>query len=176
MQKQPVTTEEFFNIIKNILREKNKLPDILDCGLATLKPIPIRTYEFDMRSDLSCGGNEGICLALWIEYCANGEKCENEIGIFRTLYRDDNAMHVMAALLADFIIEGYAYVSANLDDFTWEGVDIYPFSEKGERLKWGYSCGSLKAALRRKDELLRKNYPKVVLRDNATRTARIFSR
>lgn len=59
MQKQPMATEEFFNIIKNILREKNKLPDILDCGLATLKPIPIRTYEFDMRSDLSYGGNEG---------------------------------------------------------------------------------------------------------------------
>ena len=102
------------------------------------------------------GSNEGIYLELWIEYFVNGERCKNEIGTFKNLYTGNNAMHVMAALLANFIIEGYAYVNVNLDDFTWEGVDVYPFSEKGERLKWGYFCGSLKTALKRKDDLLKK--------------------
>lgn len=156
--------------------EKGRLPDILDYGLATRSPISIRTYEFDLKSNLDYGSNGGIYLELWIEYFVNGERCKNEIGTFKTLYTDNNAMYVMATLLADFIIEEYAYVNANLDDFTWEGVDVYPFSEKGERLKWGYSCGSLKTALKRKDDLLRKNYLQVVLRDNATREETIFSR
>ncbi len=52
-------------------------------------------------------------------------------------------MHIMAALLADFILEERAYVNANLDDFTWEGADVYPLDESGNRLKWGYSCSNM---------------------------------
>ena len=82
-------------------------------------------------------------------------------------------MHTMADLLADFIIEEYAYVNANLDDFTWEGADVYSFDNAGKRISWGYSCASMEAALKRKDELLKK-YPRVVVRDNATRKEKIF--
>lgn len=31
------------------------------------------------------------------------------IGTYKTLYEDNNAMHIMAALLADFIIEEHPY-------------------------------------------------------------------
>jgi hypothetical protein len=75
--------------------------------------------------------------------------------------------------LADFIIEEYAYVNANLDDFTWEGFDVHPIDESGKRSQCGYSCATTEAVLKRKDELLRK-YPKVAVRDNATRKEKIY--
>ena len=66
--KRPMTTEELLNIIYGTLKEKGSLPDILDYGLATQKPVPITDYEFDLKSNRNCGGNEGIHLGLWIEY------------------------------------------------------------------------------------------------------------
>ena len=172
-RKRPMTTEELFNRIDSILKEKCKLPDILDYGLATHNPVPITNYEYGLRNKLDYGGNEGIYLDLWVEYTAGGKRCVSGLGTFKTLRTDDEAMHIMAALLADFIIEEYAYVNANLDDFTWEGADVYPADESGERKGGGYSCGTMEAALKRKDELLKK-YPKVIVRDNATRKEKIY--
>ena len=172
-RKRPMTTEELFDIICEILKEKGKLPDILDYGLATHNPVPITNYEYGLRSKLDYGGNEGIYLDLWIEYTVDGKGCPSGLGTFKTLRTDDEAMHIMAALLADFIIEEYAYVNANLDDFTWEGVNVHVIEESGEKSKWGYSCGTMEAALKRKDELLMK-YNKVIVRDNETRKEKIY--
>lgn len=172
-RKRPMTTEELFNMVNGILKEKGKLPDILDYGLATYNPVPITNYEYGLRNKLDYGGNEGIYLDLWIEYTADGKRYANSLGIFKTLCTDDEAMHIMAALLADFIIEEYAYVNTNLDDFTWEGADVYPADESGERKGGGYSCRTMEAALKRKDKLLKK-YPKVIVRDNATRKEKIY--
>ena len=172
-RKRPMTTEELFDIICKILKEKGRLPDILDYGLATHSPVPITNYEYSLRNKLDYGGNEGIYLDLWIEYIAEGKKCANGLGTFKTLRADDEAMHIMAALLADFIIEEYAYVNANLDDFTWEGADVYPADESGNRKGGGCSCGTMEAALKKKDELLMK-YNKVIVRDNATRKEKIY--
>ena len=170
---RPMTTEELFEKINSILKEKSKIPDILDYSLATSNPIPIRTYEFDLRNSLNYGGNEGIYLDLWIEYLVENEKRRAAIGTYKTLYEDDNAMHIMASLLANFIIEEYSYVNKNLDDFTWEGVDVHAFKESGERMNWGYTCVTMEAALKKKDELL-KHHKKVVVRDNATRKEKIY--
>ena len=170
---KPMTTEELFEKINSILKEKSKIPDILDYSLATGNPIPIRTYEFDLRNTLNYGGNEGIYLDLWIEYWVENEKRRAAIGTYKTLYEDDNAMHIMASLLANFIIEEYSYVNKNLDDFTWEGADVYPADESGNRKGGGYSCGTMEAALKKKDELLMK-YNKVIVRDNATRKEKIY--
>ena len=84
-------------------------------------------------------------------------------------------MHIMAALLADFVIEEHFYVNDNLDDFTWEGADVYMIDESGKRLKGGFTCGCMETALKKKDELLEK-YLQVVIRDNATRKEKYFSR
>ena len=172
---RPMTTEELFEKINSILKEKGKIPNILDYGLTTSNPIPIRTYEFDLRSSLAYGGNEGIYLVLWIEYLVENEKRRAAIGTYKTLYEDDNAMHIMASLLADFIIEEYSYVNNNLDDFTWEGADVHACKENGERLNWGYTCGTMEAALKKRDELL-KHHQQVVVRDNATRKEKIYRR
>ena len=173
--KEPMTTSELFNKICAILKEKDKLPDILDYRLATSHPVPFKTYEFDLKTNLAYGGNEGIYLGLRIEYFAGNGWCVRDLGTFKTLLESDEAMHIMAALLADFVIEEHAYVNANLDDFTWTGADVYIFGEDGKKLDWGYSCGCMENALKRKDELLKK-YPQVAVRDNVTRKEKYFIR
>ncbi|MEY8334928.1 hypothetical protein AALB53_17760 [Lachnospiraceae bacterium 47-T17] len=172
-RKKPMTTEELFNRTNDILKEKGKLPGILDYGLPTYRSVPITTYEYDLKNNLGYGGSEGIYLDLWMEYCADGKTHAAGIGTFKTLREDDEAMHVMAALLADFIIEEYAYVNANLDDFTWRGANVYPADESGKRTGGGYSCGTMEGAMKCKDELLEK-YPKVIVRDNAARKEKIY--
>jgi len=101
------------------------------------------------------------------------ERHVNDIGTFKTLRHDDEAMHIMAGLLADFIIEESAYVNANLDDFTWgarhpvdvgsartgverRGADVHPYDEAGKRLSWGYSCSSMEVALKRKEKIFKQ--------------------
>ena len=170
---RPMTTEELFEKINSILIEKSKIPDILDYGHAPSNPVPIRTYEFDLGSSLNYGGNEGIYLDFWIKYRVENEERRAAIGTYKTLYEDANAIHIMASLLANFIIEEHSYVNNNLDDFTWEGADVYALKDNGDRVNCGYTCGTMEAALKRKDELLR-NHKKVVVRDNATRKEKIY--
>jgi hypothetical protein len=116
----------------------------------------------------------GIYLDLWIEYYVNNKREKKKLGTFKMLHEDNDAMYIMARLLADFIIEEQNYVNEHLDDFIWEGVDVYAFDEKGERCGWGYTCCDMETALHRKDELLKK-YPQIVVRDNATRKEKIFN-
>ncbi len=173
--KKPMTTEDLFNRLYSILKEKGRMPDILDYWLPTNAPAPIRTYEFDLKSTLAYGGCEGIYLDLWIEYFEGDERRKKVLGIFKTLEDSDEAMHIMAGLLADFIIEAHAYVNANLNDFAWTGMDVRPFDETGKPLDWKYTYNSKELALKTKDELLEK-YPQVAIRDNATRKETMFRR
>ncbi|MCD7834323.1 MAG: hypothetical protein LUH00_10120 [Lachnospiraceae bacterium] len=62
MQK-PITTTEYFNLICAILRENGQMPDdILDYAAAAYVPVPIMTWQFDIRNNLDYGGSEGIYL------------------------------------------------------------------------------------------------------------------
>lgn len=171
--RRPITTEEYFNKICSILKEKALMPDILDYALATNNPIPMTTYEFDLKSSLAYGGSEGIYLDLWIEYHCGTERIQKSLGTFKTLREDREAMQIMGRLLADFIVEEHTYVNANLDNFTWEGADVHAVDDNGKKIDWGYSCGSMERALIKKDELLKK-YPSVIVRDNATRKEKIY--
>ena len=89
---RPMTTEELFEKIKGILKEKGKLPDILDYGIATSRPVPIRIYEFELKNNLDYGGSEGIYLDLEIEYFEDGEWHKDGIGTFKTLGESREAM------------------------------------------------------------------------------------
>lgn len=174
MIKRPMTSEDFFNKISEILKEKGKLPKILDYELALQQPVPIRTYEFGFRNSLDFGDNEGIYLAIWIEFFEKNKLEKIYLGTFKTLQVNCEAMHIMAALLADFIIEANAYVIENLDDFTWKGADVHAFDDKG-KMCLGYTCRNMESALKKKDELLEK-YMQVVVRDNATRKELIYKK
>lgn len=175
MINKPMTSEEFFNKINDLLKEKGKLPKILDYDLATHQSVPIRTYEFGLKNSLDYGSNEGICLHLWIEFFKENILQRIELGTYKTLLVTYEAMHTMAALLADFIVEANAYVNNNLDDFTWEGADVDACDDEGNRLDCGYTCRNMEAALKRKDILLEK-YSHVVVRDNATRKEIIYKK
>ena len=102
MKRRPMTTDELFNRIVMILKEKSRLPDSLDYGLAIGNALPITNCEFDLRSNLAYGNNEGIYLDLWIEYFYEDENYRKSLGTFKTLQDSKEAMHVMAALLADY--------------------------------------------------------------------------
>lgn len=171
---RPMTTKEYFYTICGIMREKGKMPeDILDYSLPYTGPEPMTTYEFELGNHLGYGGNEGIYLDFWMEYDRVGQKRISPIGTFKTLRKDEEAMHLMAGLLASFIVEGCSYVNSHLDDFTWEGADVHAVLEDGTAAGWGYSCSSMERALKRKDKLL-ESYPCVVVRDNATRKETIY--
>ncbi len=174
-QQKPITTAEFFNLICDNLRSKNRIPDnILDYSLAAeWKAEPIRTYEFSIRNNLDYGGNEGIYLDVWIEISEDGKRHAAELGTFKTLDTSPEAMSRMAQLLADFIIEENAYVNEHLDDFTWTGADVYALNDDGERTGWGFSCRTMEAALKRKDEMA-ATHPRVAVRDNATRKVTVY--
>lgn len=77
-RKRSMTTEELFDIICKILKEKGRLPDILDYGLAMHNPALIANYEHSLKNKLDYGGNEGIYLDLWMEYTADGKMCAKE--------------------------------------------------------------------------------------------------
>lgn len=151
---RPMTTAELFQKVCGILKEKGMMPDILDYGLPTNSPEPIITYAFDIRSNLGYGGNEGIYLDLWIEFYEKNKKICKDLGTFKTLDTGRDAMHTMAGLLADFIVEEYDYVNGNLDDFTWTGADVHAFKD-GKKLEWGYTCGSMESALKKKTSCCR---------------------
>lgn len=169
---RPMTTTELFLKIQDILKEKNRLPNILDYGIAT-KVVPIKTCALLLRSHLMYGESEGIFLDLWIEMCINGKKQICALGTFKTLDSSAEAMYIMAKFLADFIIEEDAYVRNNPDDFTWEGVDVYILGEDGKKLNWGYTCCDMDSALKKKDELLKK-YQQVAVKDNAVKKEIIY--
>ncbi|MBD5449763.1 MAG: hypothetical protein HDR28_06345 [Lachnospiraceae bacterium] len=171
--KKPMTTKDLFNKINGILKEKGKLPDILDYGLATDNPVPIKTCQFELRHNLAYGEIRGIYLNLWIEYFDKNESYKKGIGSFKTLKDDDAAMHTMASLLADFIIEGSIYIRTFADDFTWKGVNVYPMLSMGTRWRWHHFCNNMEAALKLKNELL-EMYQYVVIRDNETREETLY--
>lgn len=171
---RPMTTEEYFQIIYHILCEKNKMPkELLEYGRAAGTPTPMTTEAFDLGHHLNYGGNEGIYLDFWIEYGYHMQRQKARIGIFKTLWTDHETMHRMAELLADFLIEGYSYVNSHLDDFTWEGANVYPVREDGMPDGWSFSCSTMEKAMERKDKLL-KSYPCVIVRDNLTRKETIY--
>lgn len=173
--KKPMTTKELFEKICSILEGKRLVPDILDYSLASSDPVLIQTCEFELKSSLAYGGSEGIYLTLWIEFFQDGKRCINGLGTFKTLLEDRNAMHRMSGLLADFIVEEDAYVNENPDDFTWEGVNVHPLDASGKKSGWGYSYRSMETALEKKDILL-KEFPYVLVRDNRTRKEERFRR
>lgn len=171
---KPMTTAELFEKICGILKEKRLYPDILDYALAKSTPTPITTYKHILRNNLDYGGSEGIYLDLWIEADTNEGIQQHKLGTFKTLESSRDAMHIMAKLLADFIVEENAYVSAHFDDFCWEGVEVYAFNATGKKLNWSYTFKNMEGAIEKKDILLRE-YPRIVIRDNATREEKSYT-
>ncbi len=161
-----ITTEEYFNIICNILSEKGLLPDVVKCFYAADNPIPMSSINFRIVGDLYY--NEGIYLQLWHKRTDDDTEKLIGFGTFYSLRQDREAMQLMGKLLADVLAENQRYVNGHLDDFTWEGTEVYAVDEDGNRWYQYHMVSSMEQALEIKDELLKK-CPTVIIRDNITR-------
>lgn len=91
---EPITTKEVLDRIQDILKKNRRLPDILDYGIATDRPVPIRDYDFDLKNNMGYGESEGICLDMWMKYTEDGERNKSGLGTFKTL---DGSREVNAA-------------------------------------------------------------------------------
>lgn len=172
MRKKPFTNKELFNEIVRILKESNKLPDILDYALSdSLNENMINSYEFDSLFKLDWGGNEGIHLDVAITGCVDGESKVISLGTFKTLLETDEAMHQMAALEADFVIILNRFVEKNLDDFTWSGYDLIPLDSNGKRCKnrCGYEIHDKTKIMERVKGMFQGTCEKVCVLNNATK-------
>jgi len=183
MRKTPFTTTEFFNTICDVLKEKGEYPAILDYALPTRKELPIPTEEFHIESHLSYGGSEGIYLDLYLhreddEYL-NAHFSEEDdkaysLGTFKTLSDNHEAMRTMGLLLADFIVESNHYVHQHLEDFNWQGYDVYPSDEDGKNIElYKFTCSTEKRAKDRARDLL-EDHDYVTIRNNKTRELSIL--
>lgn len=171
MVKQPMTTEELFSKVCEILKEKNLLPDLLDYANPACEPVLITNCDFVLKSNLDYGRSEGIYLDLYLKFYKSGTSVN--FGTFKTLNTDREAMHFMAGILADFIIEFNSFVRTNADDFDWEGFYVYPLDPEGNKVHWHYFCDSMEEALRKKNTSLEK-YEKVIIRNNETREETVY--
>ncbi len=172
---KPINTRDLFNKIYEILKNKDRIPGILEYGSPAFNPVSLTNWNFDLKNNLDYGSSEGIYLDLWADYHSDGEIRKISIGTFKTLQDDQEAMRAMGMLLADFIVELYDYVHKNPDVFTWEGFNLYPLDASGKKLSWHCTFDNVSDALKMKDNLLEK-YSYVCIRNNATRHADIYSK
>lgn len=170
--KEIITTEEYFNIICKILTEKGLLPNVVKCFYAADNPIPMTTFNFRIVNDLYYDG--GIYLRLWHK-CTVDDGTEKMIGFgtFYSLRQDREAMQLMGKLLADILIESKRYINEHIDDFTWEGTEVYALDKDGNRWYQYHMVSNKEETMQIKDELLKK-YPTVIIRDNTTRKKTIY--
>ena len=173
--KRPMNTAEFFTKICDILTDKGMMPSILDYALPVYNPVLITTSEFEFKNNLDYGSSEGVYLDLWLEIDKDDKTIKAELGTFKTLLEDYPAMEAMGKLLAGFIFEGRKYVNKNLDNFNWQGWEVYAFDDNGKKAGFSYSCSSMDSAIVQKDKLM-EYYPKVVIRDNETRNEKFYGR
>lgn len=170
---RPMTTEELFNKICDVLKEKGMFPDILDYALPGDRPFPVTNRNFSIRNNLDYGASEGIYLDLWLMEIREGKERLRDFGTIKTLKEDRDAMRTMGVLLADFMAEGQRYVREHSDDFTWEGINVYAFGDTGEKANWHYCFATVEEAMGKKDELLKK-HGRIAVRDNATREETVY--
>ncbi len=171
--KKPMSTAKFFQRICDQLVEKKQMPEILDYTLTNDSDGRITNPEFVLRENLDYEGSEGICLDLEMELVQEGERVRIPLGTFKTLRSDPEAMEIMGTLLADFLVEAYASVRKDPDHFAWEGYQVCAFDEAGKRQNRSFFCKNPEAAEARKEVLL-LTWPKVTIRENATRKERTF--
>ncbi|MCR5367149.1 hypothetical protein [Eubacterium sp.] len=123
MRKNPYTAAELFDAVTNILKEKNKLPDIIDYTLSSseAREYYLTNEEFEIRSELMYGGSEGCYVDVNI---ISIDRCLH-IGSVKCLGSDDDSMRTMGVIAAEYVIEGVNFVNRNMDDFNFEGYTVF---------------------------------------------------
>lgn len=123
MRKNPYTAAELFDAVTNILKEKNKLPDIIDYTLSSseAREYYLTNEEFDIRSEIMYGGSEGC----YVDVNLIGLNACLHIGTAKCLGADDESVRTMGILAADYVSEANNFIRKNMDDFNFEGYTIF---------------------------------------------------
>lgn len=179
MRTKPYRMKDLWEIIIKKLEDTGKYPQgFLDYDIFTGANREILTHQFTFGNSLEYGGSEGIYLTLYlVTYETGMQEARRQLGTFKTLESNDEAMRKMGVLLADFIILGTEFVNANLEDFTWTGYRVTPYKENGEP---AYSIGvkDKEKAIAEMDFIFDRNpgkYPKIEIRNNETRKSVTFT-
>ncbi len=180
MRKVPYTTSELFDTIVGKLKDKGRLPEILDYHIGSHNPQLIPYYEYRLENSLNFGGNEGIYLDLSIKLWLPEKDIKEvtyHLGTFKTLCHDAEAMRTMGALLGDFVFETSDFIESNIDDFTWYGYECYGETLEGRRC--ALEVPTLEKALARRDQFFALHdyaFDTFTIRDNKTRQVTVWSR
>lgn len=164
-----ITQKDLFSKIVEILRQDNRIPDIIDYEFVYFTTKTITNDKFELVCKLFSGDDGSTCLAIDIRYSTG----ENEkLGVFRTTCNSGKAMQIMADFASDFIKEAESCMCENKADFIWEGYSVRAYNRAGIGCEWRY-VEDIPAARVIKNELL-KHYRYVAIRDNTTRKETIF--
>ena len=118
MKKTLYRTDELFRLIDSKLKEEGLLPEILDYGLPTHDPRPVKTMSWDTIGRVSFGSSEGIYLDICLEGDMGGGAYERvELGTYKTLLEDKEAFSTMSLLNTEFVFAMRDFVNAHMDDF-----------------------------------------------------------
>ena len=166
-RKKPYMNEELFEVIVDILKKKNLLPDILDYHLAERHDSKeIRSYEWDTIGIINFGGSEGIYLDVYAQGEIGNNESKVRLGTFKTLNRSREDFYIMAKLQTDFVYETNDFVNEYIDNFTWTGYNVRFYKE--DKRTMGYTTW-------RKEDIdniikrhMKYDFDRVVITDNAT--------
>lgn len=176
-RKSPFTTGEFFETVMGVLKEKGKVPPILDYANATRDVVILDTSDFFLQQALNFGGNEGIYLDLSISIYDKEDRkyVRSPLGVIKTLEESEWAFHTMGALAGDFTYSAVQYTREHSADFEWVGYSIIPFYRDGSKAAYSLFEKDYKAAVSDKDNMLvNPNWGCVVIRNNQTKDEERF--
>jgi len=142
---KPFTTSEFFDTVLKELDIPNDLIDYASPLRYRGEDLPITEDEFSVTCRTEFGGNEGIYTTIHLEgrFRFEAEQEERQIGTFKSLRTDEEAMRQMAALGGSFVYKATNYVQNHSRDFIWGGYLMEGPSG------WGYYTNTLERATER---------------------------
>lgn len=123
--KRPYTWDEFFDIIRGIVREQvpywNELDYLNVNHHWTDKPIDLGVWDWHIISETDFGGSEGVYSDFYVRM--EGEP-RRHIATAKTLREGDDAYISMHEFAARVCLTVRRYVKEHEDEFNWTGYDV----------------------------------------------------
>lgn len=122
---RPYTWDEFFDVIRGIVREQVPYWNELDYFNVnhhwTDKPIDLGVWDWNIISETDFGGSEGVYSDFYVRM--EGEP-RRHIATAKTLREGDDAYISMHEFAARVCLTVRRYVQEHEDEFNWTGYDV----------------------------------------------------
>lgn len=163
-----ITTENFFDEIVTMLKTNGEYPDILGYHCADRYSVKeIKDIDFDVRTGLMFGANEGIYLDVYLEGDIgfyDKDVHTFSLGTFKTLGTSKEDMRKMGILAADFIIAAKEYACAHKQELLRVGYQLEFYDgENRKSALWLGAESKENAVEKAKEYLLNKKYTKAIV-------------